>query len=144
MRNNAKKTNFDALKNKLSAMPQIQIAILFGSASEGRLRPESDIDIAVAEEKLMSIERRIELAGILSGVVHKNVDLVDLRSTHGLLLSEILKKGTPLIIKNRELYFYLIKDNVYYNQDFLPLIKRCLEKRNRRFIFGQYNNTSEN
>ncbi|NLW33363.1 MAG: nucleotidyltransferase domain-containing protein [Fibrobacter sp.] len=127
---------FDGLIDVLTQIPQVQIAILFGSASQDRMRPESDIDIAIAEEKLMSIERRIELNGILSPCIHKDVDLVDLRSAHGLLLSEILTKGTPLIIRDRNLYFNLIKENVYFNQDYLPLIKRCLEKRNRRFIFG--------
>lgn len=72
---------FDGLIDVLTQIPQVQIAILFGSASQDRMRPESDIDIAIAEEKLMSIERRIELNGILSPCIHKDVDLVDLRST---------------------------------------------------------------
>ena len=124
------------LKNFLRKMPQIQLAILFGSAARGRLRSDSDLDIAIAEKKPLTIERRMEMIGLFSMNFHKDIDLIDLRSIHGLVLSEILTKGTPVVIKDRKLYFDLIKENVYYNQDFLPLIRRCLEERNRRFIFG--------
>jgi predicted nucleotidyltransferase len=124
------------LQSVLSEIPSIQLAILYGSAAHGRLRADSDIDLAIAEDKPLSAERRIELSADFSLYLHRNIDLVDLRTVHGLLLSEILTKGVKILIRDKEFYLKIIKENIYYNQDFLPYIKKILEKRNRRFAFG--------
>jgi predicted nucleotidyltransferase len=124
------------LESALYEISSIKTAILYGSAAQGRLRTDSDIDLAIAEDKPLTVDKHIELCGKFSLYLHRNIDLVDLRSVHGILLSEILTKGIKILVSDKELYLNLIKENVYYNQDFLPRIKKILEERNRRFAFG--------
>lgn len=75
----------------------LHTVVLYGSAARGALRGgsemASDVDVAVAGDEPLPIDRRLELASRLAGAVRRDVDLVDLRVAHGLLVKEILTTG---------------------------------------------------
>ncbi|MBI3373031.1 MAG: nucleotidyltransferase domain-containing protein [Betaproteobacteria bacterium] len=66
-------------------------ALVFGSGAQGRLRPESDLDIAVAAERPVSSETRYELISRLAAVVNRPVDLVDLKTARGVAFARAIQ-----------------------------------------------------
>ena len=58
-------------------------ALIFGSGARGRLRTDSDLDIAVAAERPVASDARYELISRLAGVVKRPIDLVDLKAARG-------------------------------------------------------------
>ena len=45
------------LKEALAGFPEIEPAILYGSFAQGRERPDSDLDLAVAPDSRLTIDR---------------------------------------------------------------------------------------
>jgi predicted nucleotidyltransferase len=116
--------------------PEIKIAYLYGSAAKNRLRSDSDIDIAVSVQRPLSIDERLNIINSLSKGLGREIDLVDLSTTHGLLLYEIMTKGKLILCKNTPLKTELMKEVVYFAEDFLPQIEDFLERKIRRFTGG--------
>ncbi len=60
-------------------VPGIRAAWLFGSAAEGRLRPDSDIDVAVVRDLPLDGLERHDAAGRLALRWGRDVDLLDFK-----------------------------------------------------------------
>ena len=95
--------------------PQVLFAILFGSAAKGRLTAQSDVDIAVAANKVLSVESRCDLAVALSCALGREVDLIDLQAVSGPILEQALCSGRILKNNDHDLYAGLMK-RLWYNQ----------------------------
>ncbi len=65
-------------------------AAVFGSVADGSAGPGSDIDVAVSVGTPMSTERRAGLIATIAGVAGRAVDLIDLETAQGLILSRAL------------------------------------------------------
>jgi uncharacterized protein len=78
------------------AIPDAQALYVFGSAAEGRLRADSDLDIAVLGPTPVESLRLFELAQSLTGIAGREVDLVDLRSVPLTLQAQIVGRGRRL------------------------------------------------
>lgn len=120
----------------LAGENSIKLCILYGSAATGRLRKDSDIDIAIAGDALFGKEYLVYLQLALSSVLGYEVDIVDMKNLEGLILSEILRKGNVLIKKDTNLYAEFIRKVIYFNEDVLPSIRMILIKRAARFAGG--------
>ncbi len=114
----------------------VALCVVFGSAVRGRLTPQSDIDIGIAAERPLDAADLIEIADKLSSALHREVDLIDLRNTHGLILSEALTGGVFVRRLDKELLTRLMLEVIYFNEDFRPLIDEMHRKRVERFIHG--------
>ena len=77
----------------LKQHPEIKLCLLFGSAVKGRLEPSSDIDIAVAANRLLKGEEKLEIITNLSAALPKEVDFVDLNSVSDYILQQALSQG---------------------------------------------------
>ena len=78
--------------------PDIQVGYLFGSVVSGRMRPDSDVDIAVlVSDRVMSrdpLKFRLKLmTGLMKVLNRDDVDLVLLNQAPPLLAHRILSKG---------------------------------------------------
>jgi len=93
------------IKNYLYSRDEAIAGYIFGSYSSGKVRPKSDIDIAVllsdavdskdyGQIKLSIINDLIELLSF------DRIDLVVLNVAYPLLSHEIIKKGVPLFSKD--------------------------------------------
>jgi len=71
-------------------------ATVFGSVARGQARPDSDIDVAVSFGKPMSSDLRLAVLGIVADASGRSVDLIDLESADGLILSRALG-GTEIL-----------------------------------------------
>ena len=118
----------------------LHTVVLFGSAARGALRDggemASDVDFAVAGVEPLSIDRRLDLASRLSLALHREVDLVDLRVAHGLILKEILTTGRFL---RKDLPDFVAEKiiEMYDHELFLePLLRAARRERIARCIAG--------
>jgi len=86
------------LGRALEACPAVVFAYLFGSAASGRLRPLSDVDVAVyLDESVDATDARLEVLGLLTRHLGTDeVDLVVLNTAPTALAGRIL--GTRRVI----------------------------------------------
>jgi predicted nucleotidyltransferase len=129
----------ETLQEYFKSRSDISFAFLFGSAARGKIRPEGDIDIAVyfspeegieweAFGKIYPGENRIALD--LEKLLHKEVDLIVLNRAKAILADEVIRKGKPIIVKDKGLFLdflCLISDEAEYARNWLESYYR--EKR---------------
>jgi predicted nucleotidyltransferase len=125
--------DFD-LARCLAGYPHIRLAILFGSAAAGRQTFESDIDVAVAAQRALSVAERVEIVERLAQGTGRAVDLVDLATASGPLLNRALATGRLLFCTDRALYAEIIKRALYDDADLAPYRRRILAARRRAWI----------
>jgi predicted nucleotidyltransferase len=86
-----------AVSRCVSAHKEIQAAYVFGSAVTGRVRPDSDIDIAVLVDRVrpgQMLKYRLKLMAELGSALHRSdVDVVILNEASPLLAHRVLSKG---------------------------------------------------
>ena len=95
--------NMDVLAAALGADPRVVMAVLFGSARDGEVRPGSDVDIGVllspAPTPLEFYAFYQETAARLSGI--PELDLVDLNGANSVLAFEALC-GRRLFVRDAD------------------------------------------
>ncbi len=113
------------------AVPHLAALYRFGSAERGTARSDSDIDLAILLHKPLSELRRFELAQELAIQLHRDVDLVDLRSASTVMRMQVLSTGTCLASEDdaarREFEMYVYSDYARLNEerrDILDSIKK--------------------
>jgi predicted nucleotidyltransferase len=81
-------------------VPAVQAAWLFGSASSGRLRADSDIDIAVLHDAPLDASTRLRLSNALADEWGRDVDLLDLLRMPTAMQLQVLQGGRALFAQN--------------------------------------------
>lgn len=101
----------------------LDLLILFGSRATGRARPDSDTDIAVRSNKVLSREEEMTL-GVRLDAHFPNVEIVDIRKASPLLLGAIGSDGKLLYEARASLFseFKIFAWNQYL--DFKPSLDR--------------------
>ena len=120
----------------LLSVPGLRLAIVYGSAVSGRMRPNSDVDIAVLLDQPLSAERKVNIAIGLEQRLSRRVDLTDLMSLSGTILKQILCKGQVLVKADTASIAELTRKMIYNQADLMPLVRRTLEERQMRFVYG--------
>jgi predicted nucleotidyltransferase len=127
------------LKDYFEEREDIAFAFLFGSSARGRTRKEGDIDIGIYFYPEKDVEwenfgrayqgeNRIGLD--LERLLKEEVDLVVLNRARSVLADEIVRKGEPIIIRDRGLFMdflCLVSDEAEYVRGWLTASYR--EKR---------------
>ena len=101
-----------ALRSELDRFPHLTFAVLFGSAASGRLRPDSDVDVAVygtsagrlEVEQEREIDREPEIQIALERVTQRNVELLVLNRAPATVCAAALTSG--LVVLMRDAAFY--------------------------------------
>lgn len=118
--------------------PELLLAIVFGSAARGDLRPDSDMDVAVYPRQSMGSCTRQRIADKIAEETGRSVDLIDLSTTNGTLLRHILHTGVVIFNKDDSLLGALSEKLLVWQEDFEPLLNRILRARMQRFIAPVY------
>lgn len=126
----------ERVKGALCAEPGLHLAILYGSAATGKMRPDSDLDIAVLFERPLNPTQKMELISRLERELKRDVDLIDLFSLSGTILKQVLCKGRVLIQQKAGALAELTQRMIYNQADMMPYVSRTLIERQRRFIHG--------
>jgi len=123
-------------KEILLAEPGLKLAILYGSAATGKMRADSDVDIALLFDHPLNVEQKMMLISRLEKELHRTVDLVDLFALSGTILKQVLCKGQVLIQTKTGELSGLVRKMIYNQTDIMPYVSRTLIERQRRFIYG--------
>lgn len=123
------------LQEVLETSPEVELAVLFGSAARGGTRPDSDVDVGIQMSKghvHPTASRMAELERALAVAAGRPVDLVDLGEAPPLLRFEIAKHGI-LLIERRP---YAWADFRYHAMqdwwEFAPIARRFQDAAIRR------------
>ncbi|WP_229803756.1 type VII toxin-antitoxin system MntA family adenylyltransferase antitoxin [Litchfieldella qijiaojingensis] len=121
------------LEKVITAFPDLEQVILFGSVANGQAHESSDVDVAVQAAQPLTAERRLEMIDALALAFDRPVDLIDLASAGEPLLSQIVTTGVR--IKGSDAAWgQLIYKNIMENTDFVPLQQHILTTRQRAWI----------
>jgi uncharacterized protein len=85
------------------SVPSLIALYRFGSQAKGTARPDSDIDLAVLARDPIPNIRRFELAQELATQLHRDVDLVDLRSASTVMRMQAISTGECLFSASNRL-----------------------------------------
>jgi uncharacterized protein len=85
----------DRLRSRISSLPVVRLAVLFGSAARGEARPRSDVDLGVLLDPDTPALRR-EVEAELGRAAEREVDVIFLGQAPPLLRFEISRDGVLL------------------------------------------------
>ena len=125
-----------AIRDVLEEAEDISLCILYGSAAENKLTPDSDIDIALGADACFSPDRLAELQTALSCAAGREADVVDVRRCEGVFLQQILTKGDLLLKRDQLLYAELIRRMWYFNSDMRKNYEYVLHQQLKRAVYG--------
>jgi predicted nucleotidyltransferase len=77
--------------------PPLRLAILFGSAARGRLRPDSDLDLAILPRDDLTLADELELQRAVARACGREVDLVRLDQASTVLRWQIARHGEVVL-----------------------------------------------
>jgi len=126
----------DRIANVLEREPGLKLAIMYGSAAAERMRPDSDVDVAVLFENPLNLEQKMDLIYRLEREPKRDVDLVDLFNLSGTILKQILCKGRLVINNDTGALTRLYQRMVYNQADMMPYVTRTLMERQQRVLNG--------
>lgn len=114
----------------------VKTAYVFGSQASGKTHKHSDFDIAVRYGKNLSLKKTLSLANELSGILKKEVDLLDLDKAslqfkfrvyknRKIIFADDPKKEVLTVARDLSLYH----DNKFYFDRYVKMeMKRILIK----------------
>ncbi len=95
--------SIDALiEHVRQAVPDLIAFYRFGSQAQGTATPESDVDLAILAHRPLSLAVLFDLQQQLAALLHKDVDLVDLRSASTVLRMQVVSTGECLVSANEQ------------------------------------------
>lgn len=110
------------LTSLLSADPDVQLAVVFGSAARGARGQRSDLDVGVMG--LRSTARLAALAVTLARIAGRHVDLVQLETAPPLLRFEIARDGAVMFERTPHLWSDFKARAMVDWWDWAPLARR--------------------
>ena len=129
------------LKDYFVKRDDVLMAFIFGSYARGQEIPESDFDIAIyfrpkgkeiEGEKDINYENEDKIWPDVTDIVEKEVDLVCLNNAPASLVSNVIKTGFSLVIKDQELYLEIYlrasleaEDFCGFAKDYFGIYKRA-------------------
>jgi predicted nucleotidyltransferase len=124
------------LRSLLENKTEVEVCLLFGSAAEGKLGVNSDIDIAVCGEKAFTHDYLAELQVAIAERLGTEVDLLDMARLNGLILRQVITTGKKILNKNPDLLAHYIKKMLFFSEDMYPNYQMILKAKAKRFAHG--------
>ncbi|MBU4298811.1 DUF86 domain-containing protein [Patescibacteria group bacterium] len=116
----------ELLKDYFAKRKDVLMAFVFGSWARGQQMLESDFDVGVyfdqkylPEDEQKRFELEDEIWSDVSRIVEKEVDLVCLNIAPASLVSNVIKTGIPLVIKDKKIYWDIYLKVSLEAEDFL-------------------------
>ena len=118
-------------------IPHVIAIYQFGSQVHGTVRPTSDLDVAVLARDPIPAEQRFQIAQDLAAQLHRDVDLLDLRTASTVVRMQVLATGQCLETRDdqakAEFEMYTYADYARLNEERRELVKGIKE---RGFVYG--------
>lgn len=130
-----------AVGAELARFPKVTFGVLFGSAAAGRLRPDSDVDVAVYGasagrlelEQEREIDRETEIQIALERATQRNVELLVLNRAPATVCATALTTGRTALVRDRAFYTRYLLAVTSVAADFLQTEReyRAIRSRSR-------------
>jgi predicted nucleotidyltransferase len=120
-----------SLKNALERLPQVRLAVLFGSRATGRAGAASDVDLGLSLRPLPDSERRV-LEVTLARACPVPLDVIDLDTAPPQLRFEIARAGRVLVENEPDAWVAFKRDAMIDWWDWAPYARRMHEAAIRR------------
>lgn len=119
----------DALRHVLEEEPAIAYALVFGSGARGRLRPSSDVDVAIGCHHGQPMESHAIglLAARLEAAAGRPVDLVLIDEASSPLAYRIFREGLVVLDRDHRALAARKARAILDYLDFKPAETRCAE-----------------
>jgi len=115
--------SWDGLENSreyFQKKENVVLAFIFGSSAKGIAGEDSDLDIGVY---LKDKKEEDEIWREISKIAGKEVDLVVLNDAPASLISNVLKTGIPLVVKDRNLFLDIYLTKTLEAEDFSEFVE---------------------
>ncbi len=123
----------DLIAHFFAAHSDLSLVVLYGSQASGQATQDSDVDVGIMGAQALTIEQLLEFSSGLRLILGREIDLVDLRASHGALLSEILSRGKLLVMRDPAVYAALIKRMWYETEDDGRFLAITLKERQKQW-----------
>lgn len=107
------------LKKYFEKNQDVNLAFLYGSVARQQEHNKSDIDILVS---LKNQESEDKIWRELNEIIGEEIDLVSCQDAPATLISNAFKTGTPLSIKDKNLFWDLYLDKTMEAEDFAEFV----------------------
>ena len=121
------------LREVFAHFPKVALVVLFGSVASGHQRADSDLDIAVAADRPLTVDEKLTMIGALAERTGRPIDLIDLSGASEPLLGQIVCHGRR-VLGSDTLYGELISRHLFEQADFMPYRTRLLAERRMAWI----------
>ena len=125
---NLEHKTIDKIKDFLITKLDPNLIFVFGSASTGNFRADSDLDIAFLTETETDSYQVYQIAQELSSLVGREVDLVNLKEASTVFRVQIVGKGEVIFAENKnlkdEFKMRTLKDYALLNEERAPILDR--------------------
>ncbi len=106
---------------------------LFGSAVNGPMREESDVDMAFLADGALPLMEQLKLQGALSNLFDgREVDLLDLNALPTVMRMQVIAKGVRLYCADRSrceaFEDFVFDDYAQLNEDRAPVLEEVFER----------------
>ena len=132
-----KQGDIEKINELLIKIANPYITYIFGSASKGTMKDDSDIDIAFLSDREFMDYEVFMLAQELAAVLGRDVDLVNIHKASTVFKAQIVGTGKVIFCNNdiRRMYFemYALKDYALLNEERVHVLE-AIEKRGN--IYG--------
>lgn len=133
----------EALLGVLRSVPEVAVALLFGSRARGNARADSDVDVAVifvpAADGARRFALRCELSERLARAMGVDrADVVDLEAASPLLAHEVLQHGRLLLSLDEPLRTRVVARQVMRYIDTAPMRRVLDDATFRRVAEGTF------
>ena len=109
------------------AIPDVLAIYLFGSLARGDQQIESDVDVAVLTPVSRSPTRVFDVAQQLAAVLHRDVDLLDLRSATTVMRMQVVSTGRCIYctdeVKRQEFEMLVYSSYARLNEERREILK---------------------
>ena len=112
----------------------LDLAIVFGSFARGLANKYSDLDIAVFPRQPLGAAALQDISDHLAIASGRPIDIVDLTTTNGTLLRQILRHGKVIFAKRPGLLGILNERLLDWQADFEPAQQAILTAQRNRFL----------
>jgi uncharacterized protein len=124
----------ERLRSALATESNVRPAVLFGSAATGRLRPISDLDVAILAQEEWPDSRDLSLQSSLTLAAGREVDLIRLDRASTLLKWQVAKSAVLLKEAHPGEFARFRAHAASEYADFAPTFERYGELFQRRLI----------
>lgn len=108
------------------------LIIIFGSAAQGQMRSDSDIDVAYLSHQNVPAYDLFMIAQEMAVIVGRDIHLIDLKQASTVLQAQIISRGIILLDlepSNRQEFFILVlKQYARLNEERAPILAKVKER----------------